>query len=217
MARLSLSSPAHLARGPALRAVLQALVLVPTVMFTACLVTPTPDFQSPAQTAPFLVADSAVPKLPGILVLDASVRQYDFQALVRSEDAGKSVEVRLLVDYGKTFGLCPCQDSVPGIRIAPSTLDDPSPRTAKATWYAGKASAGCHTFTLMVSHDFNEHDCPTDSNDASSLTWFAYLCEANQSCHPNLDDMANCMFQDAPTFCPQTNVSTSSSSTGTGG
>jgi hypothetical protein len=182
-------------------------------MISACLVTPTPDFQAPTRTAPYLVAESAVPALPQILVVDANVKSVDFQALVRSEDAGTAVQVRLLVDYGNPFGNCPCQGYAQGNPVAASTLDDPNPRTAKVTWFNPMNGSGCHTFTLMVSHEFDAQNCPIDSADASSLTWFAYICAAGETCTPNLATMDNCMPQ-SPKFCPRTDAATTSSTGG---
>lgn len=215
MARLSLSFLTHAARKTARTA---AIALAPPAMLASCLVTPTPDFQPAPRTAPFLIAESASPKLQGLLVVDGNEKSIDFQALVRSEDGPDKVQVRLFVDYGRPRSENePYQDFVSGLRLAPSTLDDPTPRTAKASWSRrGLITSGCHTFTLMVSHEFDDNQCPADSDDASSLTWFAYLCEPGLPCDPNLMGMDNCIFQDPPTFCPKTTATTSTStSTGT--
>ncbi len=225
MARLSLCFfTAHFAKWPARQTVLAALAISQTTMIASC-VTPTPDFREPPQSPPFLLAEGANPSLQEILVIEpAKYPHQEFSAFVRSEDAGHPVNVRLLVDYGRLNidGVTPYQESQNGNALDAASIDETS-RLAKVPWVSKNVeTSACHTFTLIVSHAFNETTaCPVDSRDSSSITWMAYVCGPNESpCQfkvdPN-DASKNCVFDSgkAPSFCPKTDGSMTSS-TGAG-
>jgi hypothetical protein len=183
----------------------------------ACLVTSTPSFEPPKRTAPFLVAASALPDVRNMILMDARTTPSKvFSAEVVSEDNGQQVLGLLYVDYGYNPPGTdqPFRAMVANIReLDPSTLTDPNARTMRVTWLPEitGTSSGCHTVTLIASHDFDrETQCPKCLSDSSQITWQVFVCNSaigddckpdfsacaqwTKSCEavPNPDDAAQC-------------------------
>lgn len=172
-------------------------LLALTMASTSCLVTSTPDFTPPKRTRPFLVTASADPDPRKIQVLDGppgAAITYDFSADVVSEDQGAQVLGRLFIDYGRSnMGGQPFNQVVKVKRpLDPGTMGDPKPRRIEAKGTLPYLLAnGCHTATLMVSHQFTDGDCPTCLNDSSQISWPVYRCnsfESPASCLPDFSD-----------------------------
>lgn len=196
MARSSLSQRVRHAAGSA-----AALALL--MVTGSCIITTDPEFKDAPRGTPFLLADRVTPDPRSIIVLDTSVQTLTFDAFVQSEDAGQSVEVRLLLDYGdENSSGVPYRDSVEGTTVLPATFaDGPRPVTVSFDRTQFNMTAGCHRFTLMVGHDFNSsgNGCPAPikvSDDSSTggagtsadgtfvagfdaITWTVIACDSN--------------------------------------
>lgn len=156
----------------------------------SCLVTSSPDFEDPEQTAPELIASTAKPDLPEILVIEPGTRRVTFSAEVRSEqDLGQPIFVRLYVDYGvESARGQPFLDAFSGVKLLPSSSTGPA-RRATVDAFIPEGFSGCHTYTLIVSHAFDElTECPERLDDSSQLTWHALICDPTGPCPPPLGD-----------------------------
>ena len=177
-------------------------LLALTMASTGCLVTSTPEFIPPDRTRPFLVTASADPDPRGVLLINtleqAQVRSFEFSADVISEDQGSKVKGYLYIDYGQQGGDHPYADLITQIReLPPSTMADTTKRNIRGKWSFGDnvPAKGCHTVTLIVSHEFDaETSCPVCRNDSSQLTWPVYVCDPDVSaakCHPDFFECEN--------------------------
>jgi hypothetical protein len=157
---------------------------------TGCLITSTPDFGSPQQTPPLLVAADALPALtqPTLIVPANATMDPSFSAAVLSEDAGDSVSLELLIDYGDQNGDNPYQHSPQNSeQIDPGSLTDGPRATGDLTLdrtllsLSPDGKAACHTVTMMASHKFAPHGsgCPVCITDSSTLTWLVVACPAS--------------------------------------
>ncbi len=176
------------------------------MLAASCLITDVPQFEDEEQTAPKLLRSTASPD-PREIVVITGERQI-FSAQVESaNDLGQPIGVRLYVDYGveNEAAQLPYQDQssfapVPAssgaqegpIQPFPSAppLPGAPPRLATATWYQSSPNllTGCHTFTLMVSHHFDDAtNCPEELADSDEITWIAFICPAGQECDPSID------------------------------
>lgn len=184
----------------------------------ACLVTSDPDFSPPSQTRPEIIAND--PYLPSPAVGKLAFYQWneaseytavEFSAWVQSEDAEEPVQNVLLIDYGEwsdyTDG--PYAIFQLGPPLAPASLAD-GPREVAIPWRPQReAEQGCHTVTLVVTHDFKSdypgYHCPSTADDASFLTWFALVCRNEADAEACLADPASrpCPIegQGATTYC----------------
>jgi hypothetical protein len=152
---------------------------------TSCLVTSTPDFTPPKRTRPFLVPSSADPDARGVLLIDTvehpkNQTSIDFSADVVSEDQGDIVEGVLYIDYGKVGGDKPYAEAIQIRDLPPSTLADTTKRNVRVTWNVKNSALtpGCHTVTLLVSHNLDRvTSCPVCRNDSSQITWQIYSCD----------------------------------------
>lgn len=163
------------------------LPLIAAISMTSCLITSTPDFNSVEQTPPFLVASSAEPSSRELLVFTPSTVSVEFSAEVRSEDAGEPVEVVLYIDYGveNAAGQPYRHAIVTNANVNAGTLGDTTPRMARSKWFLEnpKVEPGCHSFTLIVSHQFDsETRCPSDPSDSSQITWQGVVCASADDC-----------------------------------
>lgn len=183
----------------------------------SCLITSTPDFESPNRTPPFLVAEGASPDPRQIVVVQPDKRTIEFSAFLRSEDDKDDVETWLLVNYGTQVGPNPYGTPIPGNTLLPSTMDDRT-RKATATWtYDSYKFERCNRFTLMVSHAFDNNRCPLELSDSDSITWTVYICLPGEDCPPQIDPALDCVPL-TPAACPQFSPElTSSSSTSSEG
>jgi len=147
-------------------------------MLSGCLVDDPPPFISPQKTAPRLDYSKARPAL-NQLIVRSSGESIEFNVPVKSEDAGDPLVGNLLLDYsgegsGGTFlAFAP---------VSASTLDDPNERTLKTTWTVfpkTSISAGCHLFTLRVTHFSNlvqgQSDQLKDKDDLAEAYWLANI------------------------------------------
>jgi len=170
----------------------------------ACLVTSTPDFSPPKRTAPFLIAATAVPDPRAVIIVDSSQstqNQFiDFSAHVLSEDAGDKVQFKLYIDYGfpdspDPDNRLPFRSEVSTIRsLDPSSISDESRPAVQARWFPTSPDPGfgCHTVTLIASHEFDDFtNCPVCKNDSSQITWQAYRCDEAHG-HPCTTDFSAC-------------------------
>ena len=135
--------------------------------------------------------------------------------MVSEEDLGESVKVRLFVDYGIDRA-----DRPPYARVFTGTelLTGTPDRTASYTWYRTDQPGlvGCHTFTLMVSHAFDEAtQCPEVLADSSQITWHAFVCDNVGPCPPAIGDpRLDCPV--ATKSCPDIADGATTSATGAG-
>lgn len=185
----------------------------------SCLITSTPDFEPPAQTPPFLVAENATPDPRQLVIVQPDQDEVLFSAFVRSEDAEAKVGVRLLVDYGTESADTPFRIALQGKTVAASHMEDRT-RLASAKWNRNTLNLeGCHRFTLMVSHAFDDTNCPLDLADSDSLTWNVVICKPGEDCPPLIDPSVDCALPLTPAACPQLSpeLSGASSSASAGG
>ena len=170
----------------------------------SCLVTSSPELEDPEQTAPELIASSAKPDLPEILVIEPGTSRVTFSAEVRSEqDLGQPIFVRLYVDYGvESARDQPVLDSFSGVELLPSSSAGPA-RRASVDAVIPDGFSGCHTYTLIVSHAFDQvTNCPERLADSSQLTWQALICDDTGPCPPPIGDpRLDCPV--ATQFCPE--------------
>lgn len=203
-AATSLSRPSHQpARLGARRAAWARLaqsslyLLALTMASSGCLVTSTPEFTPPERTRPFLIPASADPDPRGVLLIDTLEQQkesriFEFSADVVSEDQGDKVKGSLYIDYGQMLGGHPYAAVITQIReLPPSTMADTAKRNirGKLDLRTTVLNPGCHTVTLIVSHEFDaETSCPVCRNDSSQLTWQVFRCnpeKAASECQPD--------------------------------
>jgi hypothetical protein len=175
---------------------------------TSCLVTSTPDFTPPKQTRPFLVPASADPDTRTVQILDApqgaAGLPFSFSADVVSDDQGQQVLVALYIDYGKpNAGDFPYADVILSFApVKPGTMADTTARRAVAKGkFAHPLLPGCHTATLLVTHQINtDKVCPACLNDSSQITWPLYRCDSLESADACKPDFSQC---EAPLLgCP---------------
>jgi hypothetical protein len=156
---------------------------------SACLVLSPPEYESPPQTAPYLIATAASPPIKQIITIDDKTKSVEFSGSVLSEDNGVPVELALYIDFGQCNAANePYKRKVyPLPKIAAGTIaDGPRPFFGKK-WFMESvpvANDGCHTVTMMVSHKFNDIVCPADLNDSSLLTWQVVQCGEDPSACP---------------------------------
>lgn len=189
-AATSLSGPRpRLARGSSRRnawstLAQSSLCLVLAMSSLGCLVTSTPDFTPPERTRPFLVPSSVDPDARGVILIDTvehpkSLTSIDFSADIVSEDQGSPVQGVLYIDYGATLSDRPFRELIQVRDVPASTLSDQVKRPIRGTWNLANSTVGpgCHTVTLLVSHDLDRiTSCPVCRNDSSQITWQVFHC-----------------------------------------
>jgi hypothetical protein len=166
------------------RSLAQSSLLVGiTMSSTACLVVSPPEYEQPKRTAPFLVAEEAYPILEKTIEVDDTEGFVEFGGAVLSEDNGAPVEVALYIDYGQSNAAGhPYKNRVyPFEPILPGTIADGPRKFQGKRWYLDSApvAAGCHTITMMASHEFGANVCPLSVDDSSFLVWRIAKCDAN--------------------------------------
>jgi len=172
-----------------------SLALVTLAMLAAsCIITDVPHFDEEEQTAPKLLNPSANPDPREILVIRSEDVSKTFSAQVESaNDLDQVIGVRLYVDYGVPSSSGPWQFSYSFAPVAEETTPN-EPRLATATWTQGPPVVleGCHTFTLMVSHRFDDATgCPEELADSDEITWVAFICAPGTTCDTSALDPAN--------------------------
>jgi hypothetical protein len=173
----------------------------------SCLVTESPDFQPVGRGRPQLLPSELLPTTEVIKkTMGEPIPAFPVKYI--SEDAGERLQFTLLVDYGTPPGNAPNQP------YRYSQWTRPAERACTATevctaelpaWTGDSNDApGCHTLTLVATHaffGFSPYErCPKSADDADTLTWVVFLCEAPSSC----PDLANgCLADDTPgVYCP---------------
>ena len=141
--------------------------------------TSSPDFVDPPKRPPFLIANGATPDLRApIHVKDITMESIAVSASVTTFDT-RRVDVELIIDYGHQNALLQKGRCVlRGKAILPTT-NDATVSIAQATLPPGACilAPGCHTATLLVTHQLGGRDgsdidgCPTRLCDSSQLTW----------------------------------------------
>ncbi|HLV66093.1 MAG TPA: hypothetical protein VKY73_09780 [Polyangiaceae bacterium] len=128
-----------------------------SVLAPGCLVADPPEYREPPRTPPILDLVAAKPLISEIIVRDTRTgldadRVIEFVVPLRSEDNDEYVWWAFHIDYG----FAPPSETLIGVpqRITPSTFDDVS-RSINYKWDIPSVAyrAGCHTITLVVSHD----------------------------------------------------------------
>lgn len=182
-----------------------SLCFLLAIMPSACLVTSVPEYDEPAQTPPFLVAAKAAPDIREfVFVLDGEQR-IDFSAAVLSEDRGEPVHVALYIDYGQENAAGnPFKRSLAAFpTIPPGTLSEGA-RDFNVSWYldSDDVSHGCHSITMMVTHEFDFRNCPMRLADSSHLVWNILRCPSKESCA--IDPAKECPNSAGPSLiaCP---------------
>ncbi len=166
------------------------LVLGVVASASACLVTGSPDFSPAERTRPQLIAVTPTTEMLRPGYENGQFLPVPIAAEVLSEDAGDDLEAVLLVDYGymASENSPPWREAVPVDVTAPGTLSE-GPRPVTGTWTPRKnvVEAGCHTLTLLVTHQKSGQNpgfwCPADPDDYDTLTWFVALCEDLATCN----------------------------------
>lgn len=162
-------------------------------MPAGCLVTSVPEFEEQAQTPPFLIASSAIPDIREFLLVEDGDVSLTFSAQVLSEDRGVPVQVAIYIDYGKeNMAGNPWKRVVAEYpSIAPGTLEQGA-RRFNVTWYPdADFFNGCHTITMMVTHEFDFRRCPMRLKDSSHLVWQVLRCSTKESCG-TIDPFTSC-------------------------
>lgn len=199
--------PAHFApiRSMAILA-RRSLFIGLSLMPSACLVLSTPQFEEPEQTPPFLIAAAADPDpREFVLVLDEDNRK-DFGAAVLSEDRGEPVQVALYIDYGLSNAAGhPFFRSIAEFPEIPAGTMASGPRAVSTQWFLDTANVepGCHTVTMIVTHEFDYRNCPKLLSDSSQLVWKVLRCTTNDTC-PTIDPIKDCpnSQENALSSCP---------------
>lgn len=186
----------------------------------SCLVTSSPDFTPPEQTRPEIVTNDQFPPTPALgefTLFYPTAGEYspvEFSAWVQSEDADQDVLAVLLIDYGDASDVSngPWRAYVPGEPLAAGSMAQGPRGPVTISWRPGKLETpGCHTVTLLVTHEFrldsDAYWCPQRAEDASTLTWFAAVCE---TASPEECDYTNCPVQGqgTSTYCPGVGLET---------
>jgi hypothetical protein len=154
---------------------------------SACLVTSPPEYELPPQTAPFLVASAAFPSLWKPIAIDESTQFVTFGGDVISEDNGEDVHIALYIDYGtrNAAGL-PYRNRVfPFPPIKAGRITD-GQRPFEVQWFLDSVPVlkGCHTVTMVASHEFDASNvCPVELDDMSLIEWQLVNCDSDdQTC-----------------------------------
>ncbi len=177
------------------RSIVRVLVALVPVVSASCFITSTPNFEPPAQTAPLLIARDASPPLGQVVVLPPT-EHITLTASVISQDT-VPVQVAIYIDYGyQTMpGGTPYYFATPYTTISAASIVD-GDRPVIVDWPPEIPLAGCHTITIMASHDFQTRGgetCPHFITDSSLLTWSFYFCGSTTPCPPMIDPSVACV------------------------
>lgn len=167
------------------------------MLAASCIITDVPQFEEDERTPPKLLPQEAKPLNQQLLFIPSDALSQTFSADVVSEnDLDQEIQVRLFIDYGVVLSPLrplPYRSQVAQNAPVPPATTPNEERTASATWFQGQPQiTGCHTFTLMVSHDFDESTgCPENLADSSEITWVAYICDS-ADCQSQPVDLSDC-------------------------
>ena len=162
----------------ALRLPLVSLLASLSLATSSCLVTSVDSFPDPPSTPPFLSGARASPPLDKVVLIPdpLTAGPIDFTAYVRSEDAGVGLEARLVADWPSNGGIVQVEPIPAGAfsqeRLITLTWDPKAVTLSTGE----RLKAGCHPFTLVVSHRFNLlNNTPASSDDADFLVWWVII------------------------------------------
>jgi hypothetical protein len=170
----------------------------------SCLVTSSPDFQKPERTPPFLTNLSPPPyQIIPLRSLPGLPRAYPLQTItfeVVSEDLqSKPLQAVMLLDFGG-FGVGDEPTRLWGTGNIPAGHINSPPRDpikADIQLNSNVASPGCHSATLVVSHEFTDIGAtkitPKDEKDVATATWWFDLDDDNS------DMLTSCVGRGATT------------------
>lgn len=105
----------------------------------------------------------------------------------------------MLIDYGDTSGVSngPYRGFVPGEALPAGHLMQGPRGPLSISWRPQTAaSAGCHTVTLIATHQFRQtsgaYYCAADPSDVDMLTWVVAACD--------LASPGDCSYDDCPVY-----------------
>jgi hypothetical protein len=153
-----------------------SLVTAAASMLSGCLVDDPPPYVPPAKTPPRLDYSRAEPGLDQLLILNSG-DLVTFKMPVTSEDAGDPLYATVLLDYVADSAMFGPTVSSP---MPASTLEDKKRVFSLPLSIWNKIEAGCHRFTLRVTHQSNlVLDKPgfqvIDKADLAEAFWFANI------------------------------------------
>jgi len=162
----------------------------------SCLVTTSPEFRDPIQTAPMFIADLTSPDPHYFITLPDPPGSKDFVAYIQSEDLGEAVESYFYSDYGTpNVNGDPFWNALQGGEVAVAATWADGPR--KISLHVNNlgqlftdGKAGCHRLTWVVAHKFQGeagHSCPAPplpnagrdgQTDYDEITWTVFTCDS---------------------------------------
>lgn len=153
-----------------------------TPVLSGCLDAP-PEYQVPDQVPPVIMTDDVQP--PTNSLNRPSLNKVPFTVPFRADDGGEGLLAYFVRDIpsGKP-GFTNVIDN-PAVRINadPRPFAEQTKRSFEFDWNWGSADAGCHTITLILSHEsnFNLRNGEVDVIDptkAARTTWFFELYDS---------------------------------------
>lgn len=155
-----------------------AIVVAVAAAAPSCLVTSTQSFDNPTQTAPFLSAVDAVPSLTQVILVPNGKGPITFQSRVQSEDGNVDLTAVLIAD-DIDAPLSPVLDR----QTIPADHLNNVGRAVTLTWdprvpprRGRPLGKGCHSLTMLVTHQFNDYDVrPKSHDDSDLLVWWLII------------------------------------------
>lgn len=156
-----------------------------TLALSGCLDAP-PEYRVPDQVPPVIMTDDVTPSTSGVNHPSATV---PFTVPFRADDAGEGLLAYFILDIssGKPkFASVIDHPTIP-VNADPRPFAEQEKRTVVFPWnWSTSTSAGCHTVTLILSHEsnFNTRDGAVDvlePTKAARVTWFFELADATTS------------------------------------
>lgn len=177
-----------------------SLVTLFVMLSQACLLVGEPNTDPPKRTPPVLRRPDP-PDNEFIRLVRNANQKYDsvvFRAEVSSEDVADELNTSLLIDYGKTNPSGDPWLNVQGGGILPPTTLASGWRDITIAWTPNEnlTGAGCHTITMLVTHQLagtNGFFCPKDPDDYDTQSWMVVLCEND----PDNCDFSGCLVDGA--------------------
>ena len=155
----------------------------------SCLITSTAAYQEPVASPPFVDANTALATPRGGVAVPVTrwiqisqdTREVTLEVDVRSDDAGRLLRSRVLINYnnrnhpkpvGAEGGDSPYDYMFGGAVIPASTFDEVRP--FKTTFDPDKLpDNGCYQVSLVIAHQFDDYlHIPMDQDDAAILVWW---------------------------------------------
>src|SRR5260221_4751818 len=146
----------------------------------SCLITASPELPTPKRTPPYFASLSPptfqVQRLTSLGTSPSSLTEIGFDVV--SEDLGQPILGAVYLDF-HGFGSLEPLAVITGIKpakIPAGHMADQDARHGSAQ-FAITGSPGCHSATLVLSHEFNGPDDPrpADTNDTAIATWWYFL------------------------------------------